>query len=73
MGGACNTREVNDEYKMLIENPEAKQLWNVGVNWKIILQWILSKYGVKVWLDLTSSGQGHMEAFVNTVMNRRVQ
>ena len=41
----AHTRERRGEYKILVGKPEAKDhLEDPGIDWRIILQWIFSKW-----------------------------
>jgi hypothetical protein len=44
---------------------------DLGVDGKIILEYILRKYGSKVWMHMDQE-RGHWQAVVNKVMNLRV-
>jgi hypothetical protein len=42
MGGACSTHGKDEKYKILVGKPEGKNnSKNLGVDGKIILEWIL--------------------------------
>jgi hypothetical protein len=45
-----------DEYKMLVGKPEGKRLLGrARRRWRIILKWILRKYGLRCRLDTSGS------------------
>jgi hypothetical protein len=44
----------------------------LGVDGKIILEWILGKYGGRVWTGCRSQDRGQLRALVNMVMNLSV-
>jgi len=45
MGGALAcTREMRNANRILVGKPEGKRpLWRLGIDWRIILKWILNK------------------------------
>jgi hypothetical protein len=53
---------MTNAYKILVGKPEGKRLLGrLAVDWKIILEWILGKWGGKmwtgcIWLSIWTSG-----------------
>jgi hypothetical protein len=49
-GHVAHVREMRNAYKILDGKPERnRQLEDIGVDGKIILEWILGKWGRKMW------------------------
>jgi len=45
---AC-MREMRNAYNILVEKPEGDHLEDSGTDGKVILVWILGKWGGKIW------------------------
>jgi hypothetical protein len=65
--------EIRNAYNTLVAKTEGEDSSeDLGVDEKIILEWILGKEGGKLWTERICSGQGPVAGFVNTVMNLQV-
>jgi hypothetical protein len=51
---------------------ERDHLEDLGVNWRIILKWMLNKYGGFTWIGFIWQTKDKWHAVVNTVLNFRV-
>jgi hypothetical protein len=45
MDGICSTQRIDEKYKILF----GKLKENIGLGGKIILEWILEKWGWRLW------------------------
>jgi hypothetical protein len=75
MGGACSTyggeREVHTGF-WWGDLREGDHLGYPGVDWRIILKWILKKWDGGMDLIELAQDRDRWRAFVNAVMNLRV-
>jgi hypothetical protein len=75
MGGACNTHgEMRNVHKMLVGNQKGRDnLEYICTEERIILEWILGKYGGRVWYWMhLVQDMDEWRALVNRVMNFQV-
>jgi hypothetical protein len=56
MDGACSTHGRNEKCKQYFGRKGRDHLQDRSVDWRIILEWILGKYGGKAWTDASGSG-----------------
>jgi hypothetical protein len=56
---AAHMGDMRTAYQILVKKPEGKNhLRDLDIEVKILLKWILQKYGVTSWLDSSGSGYG---------------
>lgn len=70
MGRACSSHgEKIYVYRVLVWQSEGYHLEDLGVNWRIILKWAISKYWEGVdWINVAED-MDKLWAVVNSVMN----
>jgi hypothetical protein len=65
MGGECSTHDMKNVYNIVVEKPEAENhSEDLGVDRRIILEWIVGKQGGKMWIGFIWLRVGPSGAFL---------
>jgi hypothetical protein len=64
-GRVTRMEERRGVYRVLVGKPEGKRQWlDPGIDWRIILRWLFTKWNVDVWTGLSwlriETGGGHL-------------